>query len=155
MEWAATVRKVLKKKREVLMEKVIRYRCGYCGDLFYTEEECLKHEQRHLDVEKANQMLENGATLQKINDTCHIWHKIPEHLKEVTTDNCFVISYWQCCNKPAYRIYSIDMDGRLRVGGCGSWSGYYGESLTINNSSLKNVHNKEELFVDSRSKTRF
>ncbi len=137
------------------MEKVIRYKCNYCGELFYTEEECLKHEQRHLDIEKANQMLEDGATLQEINDVCHIWHKVPEHLKEVTTDNCFVISYWQCCDKPAYKITSIYMDGRLRVWGCGSWNGYYGNPLDINDSNLKNIHNKEELFVDPRYKSSF
>jgi len=134
------------------MEKIIRYKCNHCGDLFYTEDECVKHEQRHLDIEEANQMLKDGATLQEINDICHIWYKVPEHLKKVTTDNCFVISYWQCCNKPAYKICGICMDGKLKVWGCGSWNGYYGEFLSINDSHLKDVHNKEELFVDSRYK---
>lgn len=137
------------------MEKVIRYKCKYCGDLFYTEEECAKHEQRHLDIEEANQMLRDGATLQEINDICHIWYRVPEYMKMITTDNCFIISYLQCCNKPAYKICGIYMDGYLHLWGCGSWNGYYGCNLDINDPCLRDVHNKEELFVDPRYKPYF
>lgn len=84
------------------MEKVIRYKCSDCGDLFDSEESCLKHEDRHKRINKANEMLNNGHTLQEIQDACNIWYSIPEHLKNVNKDNCFIISYWQCCDKPAY-----------------------------------------------------
>lgn len=99
-------------------------------------------------------MLNDGATLQEINDTCHVWHSVPEHLKNVTTNHCFTISYWQCCDKPAYKIDHISMDGRVRVWGCGSWSGYYGDYIGIDSHNLRKVHDPEELFVDPRYEER-
>lgn len=100
-------------------------------------------------------MLEAGCTLQEIQDTCHIWYSVPEYLREANKDNCFTISYWQCCEKPAYQITYIYMDGKVNVRGCGSWSGYYGENLRLESNDLRNVHPKEELFVDSRYESRW
>lgn len=89
------------------MEKVIRYKCDYCGELFSLEEWCLKHEGSHRRSEKANEMLDEGKTLEEINNECHFWLEVPDYLKNVTKDNCFAIGHWQCCDKPAYRIVSI------------------------------------------------
>lgn len=130
------------------MEKVIRYKCDYCGELFSLEEWCLKHEESHRKSEKANEMLNGGKTLEEINNECHFWSEVPDYLKNVTKDNCFVISHWQCCDKSAYRIVSITRQGRLRLFGCGSWSGYYGGEVNINYDILRNPRPKEELFVD-------
>ena len=132
------------------MKQVIKYRCDHCGDLFDSEEMCLKHEDRHERIYKANQMLRDGHTLKEIQDECGIWYKVPEYLENITTDNCFVVSYWQCCDKPAYQITSICMDGRVRLWGCGSWSGYYGSEVGLDFGYLKNPRPKEELFVDKR-----
>ena len=137
------------------MKKVEIYKCDYCGEIFNTAEEIAKHEQRHRDIDNANKMFQKGATLEQINQRCYIWGKVPDHLKEATKDNCFVISYWQCCNEPAYTIREIEMDGRLRVFGCGSWSGYYGGSVRIDSADLKNIHQPEELFIDPRYETRW
>ena len=134
------------------MEKVIRYMCDYCGELFSLEEWCLEHEESHRKSEKANEMLSGGKTLEEINNECHLWSEIPDYLKNVTKDNCFVISHWQCCDKPAYRIVYITHQGRLRLSGRGSWSGYYGNEVNINYDNLKNPRPKEELFVDPRYK---
>lgn len=134
------------------MEKVIMYKCSNCGELFDLESKCLNHEQRHKDIEKANKMLNKGMTLQKINDTCHVWGSVPEHLKKVTINNCFTIPWWQGCDKPAYKISHICMDGKVKVWGCGSWNGYYGNNINITSRDLKNVHSPEELFIDSRYK---
>ena len=131
---------------EVVMEKVIRYKCDYCGELFDLEEWCLKHEESHKKSKKANEMLNAGKTLEEINNECHFWSEVPDYLKNVTKGNCFVISHWQCCNKPAYRIVYITYQGRLRL------SGYYGGEVDINNNNLKNPRPKEELFVDPRYK---
>lgn len=133
-----------------IVEKVIRYKCSDCGELFKSEEKCLEHEDRHERINKANEMLDSGHTLQEIQDACNIWYTVPEHLKNVNKDNCFTISWWQCCDKPAYRIDYIYMDGTVRVWGCGSWNGYYGNPVSLNSSDLKNPHSKDELFVDKR-----
>jgi len=132
------------------VEKVIKYKCSDCGELFDSEERCLEHEDRHGRINKANEMLNDGHTLQEIQDACDIWYSIPEHLKNVNKYNCFVISWWQCCDKPAYCIDYIYMDGTVRVWGCGSWNGYYGNPVSLNSSDLKNPHSKDELFVDKR-----
>ena len=128
------------------------YKCDYCGELFSSEEWCLEHENTHKRSEKANEMLDEGKTLEGINNECHLWPEVPKHLKNVTKDNCFVISYWQCCDKPAYRIVSITHKGRLELCGCGSWNGYYGGELSILDNNLKNPRPKKELFVDPRYK---
>lgn len=49
------------------MEKITVYKCDYCGKLIDAPEECAKHEQRHRNVEGANEMLRSGATLEEIN----------------------------------------------------------------------------------------
>lgn len=108
------------------------------------------YERRHERIEKANEMLNEGCTLKQINDECEIWAYVPEHLENINKDNCFKISYWQCCDKPAYQIIRIYFDGYVNVRGCGSWSGYYGNRLRIDDSDLRNPRPKEELFVDPR-----
>ena len=132
------------------MKEVTKYKCDYCGDLFDSETECIQHEKRHKMIDKANQMLKNGHTLKEIQDECNIWYKVPEHLENVTTDNCFIISHWQCCDKPAYKIDYIYMNGRVRMWGCGSWSGYYGDEVSLSSQCLNNPYPKEELFIDKR-----
>lgn len=122
------------------MEKVTMYRCEYCGNLFDTAELSAKHEQRHRNIDGANEMLREGATLEQINQRYKIWSNVPDHLKEATKDNCFRISYWQCCNKPAYTMREIKMDGRIRLFGCGSWNGYYGSDVRIDSTDLKDIH---------------
>lgn len=92
-------------------------------------------------------MLDEGYTLQEINNSCNIWYHIPDYLQNVNKDNCFTISWWQCCDKPAYQIIRIEMDGRVKVWGCGSWNGYYGNAVRIDDNDLRNVHSKGELYV--------
>ena len=137
------------------MEKVINYKCSECGKLFDTPDDALACETRHKRIEKANDMLNEGYTLKQINDECEIWGSVPEHLENVNKDNCFKISYWQCCDKPAYQITSIFFDGRVNVRGCGSWNGYYGNSLRLDSRDLKDPRPKEELFIDSRYTSRW
>ena len=129
------------------MEKVIRYKCEKCGELFENEEECIQHEDRHLRIGKANEMLEAGHTLKEIQDECSIWDSVPEYLENVTKDNCFIISYWQGCDKPAYKITNICMDGCVEVFGYGLWTGRYGEGLSLNSRHLRDPRPKEELYV--------
>ena len=134
----------------IIMKEVIKYQCSECGELFDTPEMALAHEIRHERIEKANEMLNEGCTLKQINDECEIWAYVPEHLENINKDNCFKISYWQCCDKPAYQIVRICFDGDVIVRGCGSWSGYYNNRLRIDSRDLKNPRPKEELFIDPR-----
>ena len=113
------------------MQKVVRYQCDDCGELFYTEKECVEHEEKHKKIEHANQMLKKGFTLKEIQEECQIWYKLPTYLENVTQDVGFVISHWQCCKKPAYRILAITLEGHLIVRGCGSWSGYFGNEVPV------------------------
>lgn len=131
----------------IIMKEVIKYQCSECGELFDTPEKALAHEIRHERIEEANKMLDKGYTLKQINDECEIWAYVPEYLENINKDNCFRISYWQCCDKPAYRIVSITYRGLLRLFGCGSWSGYYNDKLSIYDNNLRNPRPKEELFV--------
>ena len=132
------------------MKQVIKYQCDYCYDLFDSEERCLEHEERHKRIDKANQMLNEGRTLKEIQDECNIWRTVPEYLENVTIDNCFIVSYLQCCDKPAYQIKYINFDGKVKLWGCGSWSGYYGSMVSLEDMHLKKSYPKEKLFVYKR-----
>ena len=128
------------------MEKVIRYKCEKCGKLFENEAKCIQHEDRHLRVGKANEMLEAGHTLMEIQDECSIWDSVPEHLENVTKDNCFEIPYWGC-DKPVYKIVNITLDGCVGVYGYIPWNGWFGGGLPLNSTDLRNPRPKEELYV--------
>lgn len=133
------------------MKVVTKYECETCGELLETEEECAKHEHRHISIRIANDLLSEGKTLQEINEATNIWEfGIPEHLKNVNKDNCFKIEYWQCCDKPAYTITHINFNGKVDVRGRGGWSGYYGNTMYLDSNDLKNPRPKEELFIDKR-----
>ena len=131
------------------------YKCEECGDLFKTEENCAEHEDRHKRTDKANEMLKKGYTLEEIQKACKLWLYVPLHLKNVNAHNCFTIKYLQGCNKPAYRIDCIYIDGEVRLWGCGSWNGYYGQKLALDSTELLEPHPKEELFIDKRYANRY
>lgn len=137
------------------LEKIIKYKCSECGELFDTEEMALEHEERHKNIDKANEMLIDGYTLKQINDECKIWDCVPVYLENVNKDNCFTIRHWQCCEKPAYQIVHIFFDGRVNARGYGSSDGYYGNRISLNNRDLNNPRPKEELFIDERYKNRW
>lgn len=106
-------------------------------------------------------MLENVCTLKQINNECYIWADgedyrdgrnlwyggLPAYLYNVTKDNYFIISHWQCCKKPAYQIKYIDEYGILYLYGDGSWNGGFGGYLEIYDIYLKDPRPLDELFV--------
>lgn len=122
------------------------YQCDCCGEKFLSKEHCLEHEKKELNNIKANEMLHEGKSLKEINEECKIWNELPSYLEEVTEDNCFVVSHWQCCEKPAYQIQDI-YDGKLFLSGIGSWCGVYGGYLPINDHHLKRPYGKDKLYV--------
>lgn len=129
------------------MEKVLRFRCSECGDLFNTEELCIRHEKLHQKINKANEMLNKKCTLGEIQNECNIWKELPHYLQDVNIDNCFVISYLQCCSKPAYQIVRINMDRTLQLFGVGSYDGSITKSFFIDDANLRDPRENNELYV--------
>lgn len=130
------------------MERVIKYKCVYCGNLFDSKDVCQEHETRHKKIDRANQMLDNGCTLKEIQDECNIWYKLPEHLENVTKHNCFIVSHWQGCVRPAYQITDINFKGSVWLHGCGSYCwGSYGKYVGLHSIELINPRPEEELFI--------
>lgn len=126
------------------MKETIMYKCEKCGKSFDNEKGALECEFNHAKEKLANQLLKDGHSLGYINYICSFGWKLSEELEKVDKDNCFIISFWQCCDKPAYQITSIDYRGNLYLYGIGSWCGGYGGWRSIND--LKDPHQKEELY---------
>lgn len=126
------------------MKETIMYKCDKCGQSFDNERGALECEFNHAKERLANQLLEDGFGLSYINYICGFNWKLSKEIENVNKDSCFIISHWQCCDKPAYRIKKISYQGNLYLFGVGSWSGGYGNWQNIND--LKKPHPKEELY---------
>jgi hypothetical protein len=131
------------------MEKIEAFKCGICGEIHNREENALQCELKHIQNNLANCMLQQGYTLDTINYWCKFGWSLKDEQKGITKESCFIIEHWQCCDKPAYQIKSID-NGWLNIRGCGSWSGYYGNLMSVDHLSRFKPHPKEELFIDPR-----
>lgn len=93
------------------------------------------------DLEAANEMFRNGATLlAAINRACqsaswkHLYDGPDEAaiLAKITKDTGFVISHWQCQYTPGYKVCDLLPDDTLYVyGDAGSWSGSYGGRVSV------------------------
>lgn len=130
------------------MYKKVKYVCEYCGDDFDNEESCLRHEEKEKARLQVNKMLKEGKSLGEIQEISKFWRNgIPEYLKNVTNKECFKIPFWQYCEKPAYQIQSITLDGNLILGGCGGFYGYREGCCKITDNHLKQAFPKEKLFV--------
>ena len=111
------------------------------GKQFRSEAQCLEHEQQCEDARAANDMLENGATLMAVltraNQTRPWWDsgltlEDKVFLMRATKDTGFVVSHWQCSDKPGYKVRRIDNYGRIHLfGDVGSWSGPYGNWVRL------------------------
>lgn len=121
------------------------YICEVCGRAFDHESGALDCEKIHKLEEQATNLLKDGKTLEEINEICNFKWKLRDDLKQVTKDNCFIISWWQCCGKPAYRITQINGWGVPYLSGKGGWSGYYGGYVKV--YQLPDPHPKEDLFI--------
>ena len=131
-----------------MTEEVTSYRCNWCGKLHKRESDADKCAFDHARGNYATSLLREDRSLSSINYFCGFGWKLTKEQEDITQDNCFVVSHWQCCDSPAYRIVSISSNGTLELRGKGSWSGYYGNSVSIDR--LPEPHPKEDLFVDAR-----
>ena len=131
-----------------MTSEVVSYKCNWCGELHKTETDAAECAFDHARVNLANSLLRNGCYLDTIEYHCKFGWKLTEEQKTISKENCFIVSHWQCCKKPAYRIVEIDKHGNLRLWGKGSWDGYYGNFISIDR--LPEPHPKEEFFIDQR-----
>lgn len=128
-----------------MIEKVDSYKCKWCGTLYTDEVSASQCAFKHAQTQLANTSLQAGYTLEMIDYLCKFGWQLTDEQKNITKDNCFVFSHWQCCEKPAYRIASIEDGGFLKLWGKGGWSGYYGNVVSLN--KLPVSYSKEDLFV--------
>jgi hypothetical protein len=131
-----------------MTEEVVSYKCNWCNKLHKSEVDADKCALEHAKENLANSLLNNGYPLSSINYFCGFNWSLTKKQESITKYNCFVISHWQCCDKPAYRIVRINERGYLMLRGKGNWSGYYGDWVKIDR--LPVAHSKDELFVDRR-----
>lgn len=126
------------------IEEVKSYKCNWCGELYTNEYSAAKCAFNHAKIKLANIMLMDGDSLESIERVCNFGWNLSDVQKRITKDNCFIVSYWQCCDKPAYRIMRIDYNGYLLLHGKGGFSSY-GSIVSLRN--LPQPHPKEELFI--------
>lgn len=131
-----------------MKSEVVSYKCNWCGKLHKSEVDADKCAFEHARYNLANSMLEAGNSLYLINYHCGFGWKLTEEQKDITKDNCFIVSHWQLCKKPAYRINQIDVNGKLKLWGKGGWAGYYGNWVRL--GELGKPYPKEDLFIDPR-----
>lgn len=131
-----------------MTEEVVSYKCNWCNSLHKTQVDADECAFRHAKENLANSLLRSGRSLESINYLCGFNWKLTEEQKRITKDNCFIVSHWQCCDKPAYQIVFIGHNGRIKLSGKGSWSGYYGNYVSLD--SLLNPYPAEDLYVDGR-----
>lgn len=62
------------------MRKVATYKCDYCGEMFFSEESCLEHENKHVRAKKVIKMLNEGKTFKEIRDECGVFQNLSENL---------------------------------------------------------------------------
>lgn len=134
-----------------LPEEVVSYKCPQCGELFTSERNADNCLFQHVRGRCIMHDFRYGFSLYDLNFRYNLY--VPESqlelAKRITKDSCFKIPYLQGCEKPAYRIVDISIYGKIKVGGVGSWSGYY--ESTADWHDLKDPRPLEELFVDPRS----
>jgi hypothetical protein len=96
------------------------------GKQFRSETECLEYEQWLEDLNAANEILHNGATLMatliRANQTRPWWDEglsVEDRviLMKTTKDTGFVISHWQCSDEPRYKPVLLNAEMKILL--CG------------------------------------
>lgn len=131
-----------------LVSEVLSYKCNCCAELYDRESSACQCALDHAKENLAIALLNEGYPLDHINYRCGFRWPLKDEQKTITKDDCFKINWWQCCEKPAYRIVSINSSGMLKLWGKGGWNGYYGGYISL--SELPIPHSKDELFIDPR-----
>lgn len=80
-------------------------------------------------IDCANDILDAGGQLRDAMDAMN--RPCPPEIAHLTKDYGIQISHWQCTDYYAYTIQYITETGELRVGGIGGLSGYYGNTMSV------------------------
>ena len=127
-----------------IIEKTM-YKCPDCNEPYDTYNRAARCAYEHAKETAINADFDSGSySLGTIWSIYGIGKELPDELKNITKDNCFVVSYLQCCDYPAYQITHISHYGDITVSGDGSWSGGYSSKVGFHN--LKDPRPKEELW---------
>lgn len=127
-----------------MTEEVMSYKCNWCNKIYKRQFDADECAFNHARINLANTLLNEGTTLASIEYWCGFHWNLTEEQKNITKDSCFIISHWQCCEKPAYKIVAIEGRGCLRIWGIGGWSGGYGNTISLDR--LPKPHSKEEFY---------
>jgi len=133
---------------QLIPEQIESYKCIECGKLFPDEYHAMQCMYHHIKERMIALDWKRSTSLGWMNKKYGFMWTLTQDQEKITSDSCFVISYLQCCDKPAYQITGISYGGKITVAGKGSWSGYYSSNVTLDN--LKNPRPKDELFIDPR-----
>jgi len=127
-----------------VIEKVM-YKCPECGQAYDEYNRATRCAFKHARETAINADFETGDyTLENIWYQYGIQKELPQEMKAITSTSCFVVSYLQCCDEPAYQITHISVDGDITIGGDGSWNGYYQSKVGYHN--LMNPKPESELW---------
>ena len=124
------------------------WKCPICYKAFDTEREADICLYRHIKERCIDHDFQAGYPLGYIKQMYGMNWDLSEKQKGITKDNCFIISYLQCCDEPAYKIIHISESGKIEVSGKGSWTGYYSSIIRLDN--LADPRPIDELFIDKR-----
>jgi len=116
-----------------------------CKKLYLDEVDADYCMLRHYRGRVGYGLWKEGRNLDFVNRKCGFGWKLTKEQEGITKDSCFVISHWQLCDNPAYKIEYFGDNGEIHVGGVGGWMGYYGQVVKLD--QLKDPRPKEELFV--------
>lgn len=135
------------------MSKIIEktmYLCPECNEPYSDVDRAERCLAVHIKGQGIREdFFENGMTLGQVWDKYSIGIDMPDECKDISKDNCFVVSYLQCCDYPAYQITDISPYGEIEVCGDGSWNGGYCSKVGFHN--LKDPRPLKELWKYSNS----
>lgn len=127
-----------------IIEKTM-YKCPECYEAYDTYNRATRCAFEHARETALNADFQTGSyTLETLWHVYGISKELPEEMKKITSDNCFVVSYLQCCDHPAYQIRHISGHGEITVSGDGGYNGGYSSKVGYHN--LKDPRPKEELW---------
>lgn len=132
------------------IEPTEMYKCPECSEAYDQYHRATECAWLHAKETAMNADFNTGYyTLKSLFYKYGVHKELSEEMENITNDNCFVVSYLQCCDMPAYQISHISESGEITVSGDGGWNGGY--SSKVGYHCLKDPKPKSELWKYSDS----